>query len=216
MSKSKKKNTGGELLIRKDKWVNESEIQGNDEKVLTSATMIEAQEQIIKNFKPSSKIAFVSLCTSTRPYSKSRKWKHFIENIKSVDFIVCSNGGIIPMEYESQYPYMTYDAHGEKKFNKIYQIFIARNLIRFFTKIKYDYIVFNFSFKQRNKTASIWASQYLKSHGHIKDYSFAPSDEVYKKAQQEGFSKKGYSMYPDIYPTIFKDIKRQVQLFKKA
>jgi len=173
--------------------------------------MIKAQERILEKFKPKNKIAFVSLCTSTRPYSKSRKWKQFKNSFKNVDFIISSNGGVIPIEYEDAYPYMTYDAHGQKQYDELYIIYTSRNLIRFFTLKKYNYVMFNFRPTLRNHKAGKLAGKYLKNKKHIKNYYICPDLNIYEMARKDGFSKLGLSMYPDIHPIILNDMKDKIE-----
>lgn len=211
----KKINNGKDDLIPKDKWVDASDLHGDDELILNHPIMIEAQEKIIQKYNPKSKIALVSLCSATRPYSKSRKWKVFIEKFKNTELIICSNGGVIPIEYENQYPYLTYDAHGDKKFDDLYTIYTVRNIIRFFVLVKFDYIIFNFRPTLRNKKAGVLAGRYLKSKGHIKDFVICPNDYEYKQAQKDGFAAKGLSMYPDIHPFIIKALENNVKRFTK-
>ena len=79
MTKKEKVNKGSTLLIPKKEWVPEKEIQGNDEMVLTHPVMKKAFNKILQLHEMKHNIAFVSLCTSTRPYSKSLKWKNFKE-----------------------------------------------------------------------------------------------------------------------------------------
>lgn len=80
MKKVKTKiNQGSELLVPRELWVPEVELQGDESKVLTHPIIKKAFSQILKLHKPKHEIAFVSLCTATRPYSQSRKWKKYIE-----------------------------------------------------------------------------------------------------------------------------------------
>jgi len=96
-----KTNRGDERLICRDEWVVAESIQGSPELIFNSPVMNKAQELILDQFTPTHPIAFVSVCTSSRPYSKSPKWKTFKNELSDVDLIVCSNGGIIPLEYEN-------------------------------------------------------------------------------------------------------------------
>lgn len=204
----KKTNVGDEKLLRKSEWVSEELIQGNDELVLNASIINKAQERILDQYKPTNNIALVSLCTATRPYSKSQKWKKFLQEIKGVDFIISSNGGVIPIQYESSYPYMTYDAHGESKFDELYQIYTIRNLIRFFILKRYDHIVFNFRPTLRNRKSGVLAGRYLQQRGYIKSYKVCPSRDIYAKAAKS-FTYR-YQLFPDIHPVILNDMKDTV------
>ena len=212
MSKSKE-NKGDEKLIRKKEWVSSKGLHGSDELILNHPIMIKAQERIFQDFTPKNNIAFVSLCTSTRPYSKSRKWKKFIDEFSNVDFIISSNGGVVPIEYENSYPYLTYDAHGQKAYDDLYRIYTTRNLIRFFILKKYQYIIFNFRPTLRNNQAGKFSGQYLKRMKHIRDYVVAPSQTVYKRAAQDGFQRLGLSMFPDLHPIILGDLHAYIKKF---
>lgn len=61
---------GEETLIPKSEWVDKKEIQGTDAMVLQHPMMNRAFEKILDLHKPKHDIALVSLCTSTRPYSR--------------------------------------------------------------------------------------------------------------------------------------------------
>jgi predicted RNA-binding protein len=190
-------------------------IVGNDELILNHPIMIQAQEKILEDFIPKNKIAFVSLCTATRPYSSSRKWKKFIQEFKDVDFIICSNAGIIPIEYETDYPFLSYDAHGEKKYDEMYIVYTTRSLMRFFMMKKYRYIVFNFRPTLRNNKSGHFAGKYLKKRKYIEDYIVTPTEAVYKEAQKDGFAKYGYSMYPDLHPIVLNSLHFYINKYKE-
>ena len=176
---AKKENKGDERLLKKSEWVAPEQIHGTDETILNSPVMVKAQERILEDFTPKNSIALVSLCTTTRPYSKSRKWKKFKSEF-DVDLIISSNGGVIPIEYENCYPFLNYDAHGEDHYDDLYRLYITRNLVRFFCLKKYKYIIFNFRPTLRNQKSGKFAGQYLKKMGHIKDFTVAPNERIYK------------------------------------
>ncbi len=211
----KKANKGSTLLIKREEWVSAEDISGTDELVLNHTVMVKAQEEILKRYEPRHKICLVSLCTKTRPYSKGRKWRTFLNEFSNVDFIINSSGGVIPIKYESCYPYLNYDGDGDKIFNELYITYTVRNLIRFFIHIDYDYIVFNFRPNLRNVKAAQIAGKYLQDMGYIKGWVITPNEEVYKKAQANGFAKLGLSMYPDLHPIVLEDIKEKIEFFNK-
>jgi predicted RNA-binding protein len=100
---------GDEKVIKQSKWVPFSEISTSLD-VLNHHIFSDAFQNILKTFKTTHKIAFMSMCTSTRPYYLSRKWKEFKNHFDGLmDLIVISNGGIIPEEYWESYPYLNYD-----------------------------------------------------------------------------------------------------------
>lgn len=215
------KNTGDEKLFSRNEWIEEQAIQGSAELIFNSPLMNTAQERILDQFTPKHPIAFISWCTSIRPYSKSPKWKTFQKELTGVDFLVASNAGMIPIEYENSYPYMTYDAHHEQEFDEFFIIYMTRYFIRFFTLKHYEYLVINSSPSQRNRKRkpSILAGRYLKQHQHIKDYAIVPSSEVYARVlfnnSQQVPKVIFNSMFPDIQPPALDDIKDTIEKFKQ-
>lgn len=212
----KKINCGKEDLIPKSKWVDESEIQGSDEKVLKSAIIQEAFEQILLQHKPKHKIAFVSLCTSTRPYSKSVKWKNFKRMYSDCcDLIISSNGGIIPMEFEECYPYLTYDApYTNSSFNELYSETLYTRLNRFFTTHHYDYIVFNYrpaSKSSRNRKA---AERFMSDFKGDTQCFLLPTVEAYEKARANKFKPYGH-YYPDLSDEVISEINTLIEQINK-
>lgn len=198
---------GSTRLIAKNDWCNLKEIQGCDPDVLYSATIEKGFNRIVEDFKPRNKIAIVSLCTATRPYSLSRKW--FVYNklfAHKADLIISSNGGVIPIEYEDSFPYLNYDAHGEKKYDKQYIEVGVKRFLTFFKKHNYRYVLFNFRHKMRNiKIAHAVIPELIKT-GAIKEAAILPTKEHYLLSQKEGFAKKGFSMFPELYPTMLNPV----------
>lgn len=81
--------------------------------VLNDPIFDEAFEAICEKYKPGHDYAIFSLCTKKRPYSASMKWKGIIKIFHSFcDLIVCSNAGVIPLEFENYYPFYSYDSDG--------------------------------------------------------------------------------------------------------
>lgn len=200
-------NQGSELLIPRDQWVAAEDIQGDEIKTLHSPVVERAFKKILELHKPKHKVALVSLCTATRPYSKSRKWKTFIEKFgDDADMIICSNGGIIPIEFESCYPYLTYDAHGEGKWDKVYINTVYRRLMEFFGKFEYETIVFNFRPGMRNRPAAQAFKRDYKGKARI---VILPTVEAYKEAQKAGFPAG--KMFPDLDPRVLAEIERAVK-----
>lgn len=201
-------NQGSEYLLPKEQWTAAENIQGDEIKTLQSPVIEAAFQRILQLHTPKHKIALVSLCTSTRPYSKSRKWKKFIELFgDSADMIICSNGGIIPIEFESCYPYMTYDAHGEGKWDRQYINTCYRRLNEFFGKFHYDKIVFNFRPNMRNRLAALaFQRDYKGSSGIV----ILPTPEAYKAAQRDGFKPAGMR-YPDLSYSVINEIRKEIE-----
>lgn len=140
--KTKKINQGDTLLIPENEWLPEDAIQGDESKVLDNPVIDKAFDKILKDWKPQHDTCLISVCTTTRPYYKSLKWKKYIEAFgDSADMIVCSSVGLIPQKYWECYPYLTYDTHATprtraRSLNKQIDRFM-----RFFKKHKYKKIV---------------------------------------------------------------------------
>lgn len=195
-----------ELLISKELWVTPDLLTGEDA-VLNSEHMGLANEAIMLNHIKKSDIAFLSLCTATRPYSKSFKYKTFISNFgDKVDFIINSNGGVVPIEYETSYPFMTYNAKRKnKKFDELYYQTLCKRVYSFLEKFRYDYVVANFQPDQRNYRYATDVLNYALSNGVIKGYRFTPSAKLrtYYKTVDKTYHQK---LNPDTHPLIIEDI----------
>lgn len=203
-----KVNQGSEYLLPKEQWTAAENIQGDEIKTLQSPVIEAAFQRILQLHKPKHKIAFVSLCTATRPYSKSRKWKKFIELFgESADMIICSNGGIIPIEFESCYPYMTYDAHGEGKWDKQYINTCYRRMMEFFGKFHYDKIIFNFRPNMRNRIAALAFQRDYKGSSKI---AILPTPEAYKAAKRDGFKPAGMR-FPDLSYSVINELRKEIE-----
>lgn len=202
----KKVNAGRDLLIPRAEWVPEREIQGTDAMVLNHPMMERAYKNILKLHKPKHKTALVSLCTSSRPYSKSRKWKEFRRLFgDDADLIICSNGGIIPIEFEDCYPYMTYDAHGQAQFDRLYCQVVYRRLMEFFSIHHYDRLIFNFRPGLRNRACALKFQQTYTGGAEV---FILPTQAAYKAAQMAGFPKG--KMYPDLDDIVLAEISKAV------
>lgn len=204
----KKENCGNEKLFKKSEWIDKKFIQGDDALVLKSPLMETAFRKILSLFTPKHKIALVSLCTSSRPYSKSRKWKTYKELFgKHCDLIVCSNGGIIPEEFWESYPYLTYDAHGQKKFDKMYIYIIYKRLMEFFAKNHYEKIIFNFRPNLRNR---ISAQQFVKNNGGgMAKVYILPTVHAFRNAIKRG-NVGPFRYYPDLDVDNLKEIEQAI------
>lgn len=142
-----------EYLFSKNAWCDIEDITG-EENVLNSKLIQEAYEKIIKDYKPKHKYAIFSLCTHTRPYLKSRKWAMYYKCFgKSCELIVCSNGGIIPMEYMNCFPFLDYDAPYTEELNEEYKRLFILRLKNFLDNFSFEKIIFIFKPNSRNYEA---------------------------------------------------------------
>lgn len=199
-------NQGNDLLIPHDRWVPAESIQGDEIKTLHSPIVEMAFKKILELHVPRHKTALVSLCTSSRPYSTSPKWKTFINKFgERADMIICSNGGIIPIEFENCYPYLTYDAHGEGKWDRVYINVCYRRLMEFFNKFHYERIVFNFRPGMRNRIA---AQAFIRDYKGDSRVVILPTSAAYKEAQKAGFPCG--RMFPDLDPRVLKELENEI------
>ena len=202
---------GDEKLFPKNKWLSVRKLIG-EQNVLTHPIFHDAFRLILKKHKRKHKSAFLFLCTSTRPYSISRKWKRYLLEFEAkTDLIVVSNGGFVPTKFWCSYPFLNYDA-GPHENNVLYKRVMYERMMKFFKKHKYDYVVANFSHKQRNREPAVQSLTKLKDGGYIKDYILIPDKKTYEKAKLQGWKEEGM-MYPDLHPVIFRKLKRYVNKF---
>lgn len=204
-------NQGSELLIPKEEWISPNEMLGQ-KKVLNSPLLNKAFKRILELHKPKSNIAFVSLCTSTRPYSKSVKWQQFLKYKDDVDLIVCSNGGIIPIDFEECYPYLTYDSLGEKKYDKLYTKKTYVKFKMFFEKFDYEYIIFNLRPSLAIRKSALLFKQKSDNSDNIFIY---PSKETFLKAKKDNFKPFGH-YYPDASYPVMEELDKIIKNIKKV
>jgi predicted RNA-binding protein len=122
---------GNEKLLPKSEWLPLSEIN-TDFRILQRSMFSKVFNNMLERHKPKHNTAFLSVCTKTRPYSESRKWKKFIELFaESSDLIVISNAGIFPREFWNSYPTLTYDGDNNLKATDLYQRVLKDRLTQF-------------------------------------------------------------------------------------
>ena len=213
MSKADKRiPQGSSRPIPRHEWCPVREIQGSDTDVLRHPLMERAFQEILKQHRPHHRIAYLSLCTTTRPYSIGKKWSTLRRIFGGhVDLIVASNGGIIPLEFEACFPFLNYDAHGEAKYDAEYVDVLVRRMKEFFSAHPYQYVVFNFRPNLRNVKAARIVGPWLVEKGLAKGYAILPTAEHYAQAQTEKFHLRGYKMFPELYPAMLNPVIRQVK-----
>lgn len=203
---------GDEKLIKKNKWIPLSDMN-TDIKILTHKMFDNAFNKIVREHTPKHNVAFISLCTSTRPYQLGRKWKKFVEEFEDkADLIVISSGGVIPQEYWNSYPYLNYDGKfPSKEINVLYNKKMEKRLNKFFKTHRYDYIIANFRPNLRNTPTIKKIMEQFKNGNIINDYIVIPDKESYSKLQERGFP--GGKMYPDLDIEIFNELCEAVDNF---
>jgi hypothetical protein len=187
--------------------------------------MERAFQRILKIYKPSHPIALVSLCTTTRPYSAGRKWKTLKKQFGGVaDLVISSNGGMIPIVYESCFPYLNYDAHGEPEFDDEYVKVMKRRMREFFTACRYDYIMFLFRPNLRNVRAASVVGPWLVEKGYTKEYAILPTEKQYEAVAAAGAfgstkyetEHAGYSMFPELHPVLLQPVQKKIDQWVEA
>lgn len=178
-----------EIASREDCKI--SELEG-EEKVLNSQAVDDAFERILADFKPKHNKVIFSLCSSSRPYITSLKWKSFHEHFGDVaDLVICSNGGIIPIEYMCCFPFMEYDAHrANAGTDKLYKDKMKERLTRFLDKFGKDYEVIIYSFLPSSRNAE--AIREMNGAGGV----LLPSHEVYRDIIDNGCPGVNSRRYP--------------------
>lgn len=118
-----------------------------EENVLKSPVFEEAFNSVCRLYQPKHKIAVFSLCTQTKPFSSSMKWRGIIKIFGSwADLIVCSSAGIIPLEFENCYPFNNYDSHsgheGDESLSDYSKSLFEYRCKTFLTKFKWERVIF--------------------------------------------------------------------------
>lgn len=178
-----------EIASREDCKI--SELEG-EEKVLNSQAVDDAFERILADFKPKHNKVIFSLCSSSRPYITSLKWKSFHEHFGDVaDLVICSNGGIIPIEYMCCFPFMEYDAHrANAGTDQLYKDKMKERLTRFLDKFGKDYEVIIYSFLPSSRNAE--AIREMNGAGGV----LLPTHEVYRDIIDNGCPGVNSRRYP--------------------
>lgn len=178
-----------EIASREDCKI--SELEG-EEKVLNSKAVDDAFERILADFKPKHNKVIFSLCSSSRPYITSLKWKSFHEHFGDVaDLVICSNGGIIPIEYMCCFPFMEYDAHrANAGTDQLYKDKMKERLTRFLDKFGKDYEIIIYSFLPSSRNAE--AIREMNGAGGV----LLPTHEVYRDIIDNGCPGVNSRRYP--------------------
>ncbi len=211
-----KKNHGSELLIPRGKWVLADDLCGEG-KVLNHPIIDLAFERILKEHKPAHKVALLSLCTGTRPYSKSVKWKKYIDIFSDkADLIVVSGGGVIPSRFWECYPYMTYDVEVEARdLLDLYREKMFNRVQRFFEEFRYKYVVANFPPGMRNRSIALDALNELVASKHIKSFRVTPNPPDLKLDKswriKRNQDKPGYwTRYQELNPNALAALEKAI------
>jgi hypothetical protein len=206
---------GDEQLFYKAEWIS-SDKMDNETKCLSLPLLHEAFKRVVETHKPNQPTAFLSLCTATRPYYHSQKWKKFKESFgNKVDMIVVSNGGMVPEPFWESWPYLNYEA-GPHDQDDLYKEVMYNRMITFFKNKSYKNVIANFNPKQRNYEPAKESLTELKNEGYIEDFVIIPEQELYNEAKDDGFHGSPNSagdMFPDLHKFILDGLIQQVETF---
>jgi hypothetical protein len=199
---------GGELLLKRSEWPPLESIQGNDLTMFESPTIAKAFKRTLETWEPRRPVMVTSLCTSTRPYSASRKWWAYASLLgDDVDLVVCTNGGIVPLPFEGQFPFLNYDAKGQARFDEQYIKVVGNRLERFIRKFRYRHVVFSFLQGMRNRVIAERLGPMLVRENVIEGFTILPSDAIREQARAEiAKDPNGYMVYPDIWPCMLQEL----------
>ena len=205
---------GNTILFSKNKWVPFTEIN-ESLAILNHKIFDQAFNKILKLHTPKYNVAFLSLCTSTRPYYLGRKWKHFKESFGgNSDLIVVSSGGIIPEKFWDSYPFLNYDGHTTPKgFEALYVKKMSNRLTRFFKKHSYDYVIANFRPNLRNAAIADTVLKQLVAKKVIKDYKIIPDEDLYNDVKKRGFPRG--KVFPDLDDKVLETLTKEINNFTK-
>ena len=206
--------TGRDDLIPREKWIPASEME-TELQILNDKHGIfnDAFQKILTEHKMESKIVFMSLCTATRNFALSPKWRAFIELFGAdCDMVVQSNAGIIPQKWFTSFPYLNYEGEPTIVGTPLYKEVLGKRLHAFLTHHPYPYILANFRPHQRNTGPNIEVLDRLKESGTIKDFSVIPSVELYERARRDGFGKPNGmgAMFPDCHLYVLNAMRSQL------
>lgn len=166
-----------DFLIPKDQRVPIEELTG-EENVLNSSVIEKAFLGIMDDYKPRHRFVIFSLCTHTRPYIYSRKWDMLDKCFgDTCDLVVCSNGGVIPLEYMCCYPYMDYDAPHipSGKYDQLYCDIFERRLRMFLKKYSWEKCIFLFIPRSRNY------NRLEEMKNDFQNWLILPTEEGYRR-----------------------------------
>ena len=213
-----KTNVGGTRLFGKSQWCAPETLCGTEMDILEHPSMAEAFERILRDFEPKHRNAVFSLCTKTRPYSRTLVWK----NLKQVcegyaDPIVVSNGGIIPIEYEREWPFMTYDAAvGDHRYDKPAAEKLEWRLRRFFECFEYTQAVFVLMPHYRYRASAITACSSIKM-----PYRLIPGRFLWSRLNEQvptrngagktsRYKSDGFTWYPLAHPSVIATVAKAI------
>lgn len=204
-----KKEGGGERLFPQSEWCPSAELRGTDIEIINHPFMEKAFKKVCAMHQPVHDVAVLALCTAQRPYSSTPTWSALRDTCEGwADPIVTSNGGVVPLGFEGEWPYTVYDAPGSSEHDAAYVEALAERLVRFFSMHNYEKIIGVFLPGKRNRQAVKLASQVLDM-----PYTLVPSRTLWMSMAQkvtakdprkktEKYKRDGFMWSPLAHPLI--------------
>jgi hypothetical protein len=231
--KARKINAGDERLIPREQWCPAHEIQGTDRDVLLHPTMRLAFERVLEVHEVRHPIAVMALCTSRRPYTATPKWRTLRGLYgDSADLIVTSNGGIVPLDLERCYPFLTYDAKGERWNTPLYQRVLKERLLRFLRRHRYRFVVFVYRPTLRNVPVAHAVCRKLLDEGALEEYEVLPTPQAYARLMRAGirekmsrsgrivkvpaYQREGFTYCPEVHPIARAAVDETIKRWRAA
>lgn len=184
MSRSTKKNEGGELLFKKSEWCAAEDVKGTDLEMTKNPILEEAFSRVLDKFEQTNKNVLFGLCSTTRPYSLTPTWKAFSRVCEGkADPIITSGGGIVPLKFESEWPFLTYDVPVPGD-NEAYIACLKSRLVAFLSAYQYERVVFVYLPSKRNRLVAKIACEEISV-----DYSIVPSPTTWMRMTERVTSR---------------------------
>jgi len=205
---------GDEKLLPRSEWIPYEEMN-SDWRILKHSMFENVFTNMVERHRKHKDVVFLSLCSKSRPYSKSLKWKRFTELFgERVELTAVSNGGIFPREFWNSYPCLSYDGYGfDPKATHLYQRLMRDRLTRFLESHRYKFILGNFRPRLRNAPVAKEVLYDLKLSGVVKDYAIIPDENLYRRVQSDGFGKPNGvgNRFPDLHLYVLNAIENKLR-----
>ena len=212
------KSQGGTRLFAQSEWCSAESLCGTEADIIGHPVMAEAFDRVMSAFTPKHRVAVLSLCTKTRPYSRTRVWSELITTCgDKADLIATSNGGIIPLEFESEWPYMTYDAPiGDQTYNDLAVETLTARMIRFLTTHRYDKVIYLYlpHYRYRRVPQPVFEATGIPFDLHPTRYLWhrLNSHRRSKKGRSiPRFKVEGFTWYKMAHPEVMTGVRSSIE-----
>lgn len=192
-------------VVETSPWARPELLKG-EARVLSNPLIEQANQAILDQFQPQHPAVIFSLCSATRPYYRSPKWKMFLAEFgSSADLVICSNGGVIPMQYAHCWPFMEYDARRvNARHDAEYKDMVVARITTFLARFPYRTIIHVYTPSSRNRAA-------ILANG-IPGTLF-PSAPVQAAIREEWFERGNmrYKLHPHTYPALIEEVREALR-----